>query len=136
MNQVQKSLSKQSGAWLFKTLSRMIIVITWRNTKEVQNIVMNRNWKSHHEHRDGSKIIKKSRRESRDGSKFEKVVPKIAMDKQDSGRRQSSRHTRIRVERLEGSKVGKIQFVMSSLMDQKLEDGKIERIHDERVDGS
>ena len=39
MNPVQKSLPKQFGAWLFKTLSRMIIVITLRNTKEVQKIV-------------------------------------------------------------------------------------------------
>ena len=40
MNKVQRSLSKQFGAWLFKTLLRMIIAITVRNTKEVQNVVM------------------------------------------------------------------------------------------------
>ena len=64
------------------------------------------------------------------------------MDEQDSGRRQSSRHKRIRAERVEGSKIwnkntqrirneladvqklkhGKLrEFVMSSLMDEKLE---------------
>ena len=38
MNQVQKSLSKHFAAWLFKTLSRMLIMITLRFTKEVQSI--------------------------------------------------------------------------------------------------
>ena len=32
------------------------ITTTLRNTEEVQNIVMNLHWKSHHEHRDGSKL--------------------------------------------------------------------------------
>ena len=40
MNQVQRSLSKQCGELLFKTMLRMIIALTVRNTKEVQNIVM------------------------------------------------------------------------------------------------
>ena len=40
MNQVQKSLSKQFGAWLLKALLRMIIAITMGSAKEVQNIVM------------------------------------------------------------------------------------------------
>ena len=158
-NQVQKSLSKQFGAWQFKTLLRMIIAITVRHTKGVQNIEMGQNSgkshhehrdgskfrkshhehrdgskfkKKHHEHRDGSKFRKKSSRTSRRvkirksvGSKFEKVVPKIAMDERDSGRGQSSRHKRIRAERVDGSKIGarriEREFVLSSLMDQKLQ---------------
>ena len=43
MNQVQKSLSKQFGAKLSKTLSKMIIATTVRNTKAVQNIVIDQN---------------------------------------------------------------------------------------------
>ena len=148
-DEVQKSLSKQFGAWLIKTLSRMIIVIILRNTKEVQNIVMNQNWKSHHEHRDGSKILeekssrtsrriknsgkvvanietdekfwKKSSRTSRRIKNAGKVVPKIAMDEQDSGRGQTSRHQRIRAERVGGSKIGT---------------KNTQRIRDELADGS
>ena len=81
MNRVQKSLSKQFGAWLFETLSTMVTVIAMRSATRVQNIVTSQRSQNsqnivtnqnseessgssrqikidanHHEHRDGSKF--------------------------------------------------------------------------------
>ena len=150
MNQVQKSLSKQFGAWLFKTLSRMIIVITLRNTKEVQNIVMNQNWKSHHEHRDGSKIVEKSSRTSRRIKIVEKSLRTGQYSEKKSSRRSrwtSKTQAEDRVQdikefvqnELRDQKIGtrNTQRIRNELADvQKIEAWKIERIRDELVDGS
>ena len=134
--------------------------------KVITNIETDQNsGKSHHEHRDGSESWKKSSRtsrrikilekvitnietdqnsgkshcEPRDGSTFGTVVPKIAMDEQDSGRGQSPRHRRIRAERVEGSKFGSRDTRGNR---DEFDDGskigawKIERNRDELVDGS
>ena len=65
MTLVQKSLSKEFGVWLFKTLTKMKVKVFpgHRDGSKFQ--------KSHHEHRDGSKFGK-SHHEHRDGSKFGK----------------------------------------------------------------
>ena len=130
MNQVQKSLSKHFAAWLFKTLSRMLIVITLRFTKEVQSIETDQKfWKSHCEQRDGSKF-RKSRLRTVETDQTLAVVPKIAMDEQDSGRGQrvdgsiigTRNPQRILDELVDGSTLehGKLRaLATSTLMDQK-----------------
>ena len=119
MNQVQKSLSKQFGAWQFKTLLRMIIAIT---------VGKHEGSSAHRDGSNGGKVI--TNIETGQNSEvittvetdqnLQKVVPKIAMDEQDSGRGQSSRH-RIRAERVAGSKIGT---------------KNTQRIRDEHADGS
>ena len=131
MKQVQKTLSKQFGAWLFKTLLRMIIVITLRSTQEVQNIVMNQNWKSHHERRDGSKIVEKSSRTSRRIKILEKSLRTSRRVKIQKKSSRTSRRIKILEKSLRTSRRVKIQ--KKAQAEDRVQDN---RIRAERVEGS
>ena len=83
-NPVQKSLSKQFGAWLFETLLTMITVIALRSMPEHSD---ESQFTGFPEHRDESKFRKVIEDVETDQNS-RKVVMKIEMDEQDSNGRQ------------------------------------------------
>ena len=89
MKPVQKSLSKQFGAWLFvedgdcDCIEKHDVRSEHRDESKFRNVIKNI---------ETDQKFKKRYHEHGDGSKFGKVVTRIEMDEQDRNRRQKSTH--------------------------------------------